>query len=70
MIIIGGIYLRNVVNRTEQIVTTKTEYLDLVNDWDKIQFYGGKQDIRDDKFQFGFGFTDSSGTLLDINIVS
>ena len=36
MIIIGGIYLRNVVNRTEQIVTTKTEYLDLVNDWDNI----------------------------------
>ena len=32
MIIIGGIYLSNVVNKTNQIVTMKIEYLDIIND--------------------------------------
>ena len=38
MLIITAIYFQNMINRTEQILNTKTEYIDLTNDYEPFAF--------------------------------
>lgn len=41
LIIVSGIYLNNMVSRTEQILNIKTEFVDLVRDKDPYLFDSG-----------------------------
>jgi hypothetical protein len=40
MISVTGIYFHNMINRTEQILNSKVQYVDLTNDIDPIIFTG------------------------------
>ena len=69
IIIIGGVYLKNIVNKSEQTFNSNVQYLDLLNDQEEHIFQGQSQKNDDLRFWFGFGFYDKTGKNIDINTV-
>lgn len=77
LIVVGGLYVQNMVRRTERIINTNIEFKDLSKDADPFVFDSGttipdmfsffNSDILNENFHFAFAFTRQDGSIIEPN---
>lgn len=79
LIIVAGLYLQNMVRWTEQIINSKIEFTDLLNDKTPFTFDSGSSlptpfkfftgDVVNENFHFAFALTRKDGSVIDYSEV-
>jgi hypothetical protein len=77
LIVVGGLYVQNMVKRTERIINTNIEFKDLSKDASPFVFDTGttipdmfsffNSDILNENFHLAFALTRQDGTIIDQN---
>ena len=77
LIVVGGLYVQNMVKRTERIINTNIEFKDLSKDASAFVFDTGttipdmfsffNSDILNENFHLAFALTRQDGTIIDQN---
>lgn len=75
LIVVGGLYLQNMVKRTEQIINSNTEFKDLAQDTSPFVFDTGtsipdmfsffNSDVLNENFHLAFALTREDGSIID-----
>ena len=77
LVVVGGLYVQNMVKRTERIINTNVEFKDLLHDTDPFVFDSGttipdmfsffNSDILNQNFHLAFALTRQDGSIIDQN---